>query len=226
MTTLFLTRARLRRDAPVAALARQLVPSEPGARTLAAHRLIWALFADEPDRARDFLWREEAPGRFLALWSRPPAKLDDLFELDTKDFAPALAVGDQLGFSLRANPVVARVATKGERGKRHDLVFDALRHLPPADRAGQRLAVVAQAGRAWLIRQGAVHGFGIDGDTALDGYQRERIPRDGARDIVFGRMDKTGRLTVQDPTRFLAGLAAGFGRARAFGCGLMLIRRA
>lgn len=40
MTTLFLTRARLRRDAPVAALARQLVPSEPGARTLAAHRLI------------------------------------------------------------------------------------------------------------------------------------------------------------------------------------------
>jgi len=33
-------------------------------------------------------------------------------------------------------------------------------------------------------------------------------------------------LTVEDPPLFLVALAAGFGRARAFGCGLMLIRRA
>jgi CRISPR system Cascade subunit CasE len=30
---------------------------------------------------------------------------------------------------------------------------------------------------------------------------------------------------VKEPDRFLAKLAQGFGRARAFGCGLMLIRR-
>jgi CRISPR system Cascade subunit CasE len=33
-------------------------------------------------------------------------------------------------------------------------------------------------------------------------------------------------LTVRNPASFLATLGQGFGRARAFGCGLMLIRRA
>jgi CRISPR system Cascade subunit CasE len=39
-------------------------------------------------------------------------------------------------------------------------------------------------------------------------------------------LDFEGVLEVTDPVRFLAALANGFGRARAFGCGLMLIRRA
>lgn len=35
-----------------------------------------------------------------------------------------------------------------------------------------------------------------------------------------------GTLTVEDPPRFLSAIATGFGKARAFGLGLMLIRRA
>ena len=42
---------------------------------------------------------------------------------------------------------------------------------------------------------------------------------------MFGVMDFSGMLEVKDPARFLTQLAQGFGRARAFGCGLMLIRR-
>ena len=42
----------------------------------------------------------------------------------------------------------------------------------------------------------------------------------------FGILDLTGLLEVTDPPLFLSHLAAGFGRAMAFGCGLMLIRRA
>jgi CRISPR system Cascade subunit CasE len=42
----------------------------------------------------------------------------------------------------------------------------------------------------------------------------------------LGLLDLRGILTVDDPTRFIERLAQGFGRARAFGCGLMLIRRA
>ncbi|MFC7557472.1 type I-E CRISPR-associated protein Cas6/Cse3/CasE [Pseudoroseomonas wenyumeiae] len=39
-------------------------------------------------------------------------------------------------------------------------------------------------------------------------------------------LDLTGILVVRDVALFLPALAAGFGRARAFGYGLMLIRRA
>jgi CRISPR system Cascade subunit CasE len=231
MTALFLSRARLRRDGALAALARLLVPDDAAARTAAAHRLVWALFADGADRARDFLWREEAPGRFLTLSRRPPENPEGLFDLDTQAFAPALAAGDRLGFALRANPVVARPDTPGQRGRRHDVVMDALRNLPHDQRAAARLETAAEAGRAWFTRQGARHGFRPLGQPGVDGYQRIRIQRDEKESksqksgLVFGQLDIDGIIEVEDPARFLDSLAQGFGRARAFGCGLMLIRR-
>ena len=225
MTGLFLSRARLRRDTgAVAALARLLVPDGAGPRAAATHHLAWALFADTPGRQRDFLWREEAPGRFMTLSARPPAAFD-LFEVDSKPFAPCLAAGDRLGFALRANAVVARPEAPGQRGKRHDVVMDALRHVPEGQRAAARLGVVGDAGRAWLARQGAAHGFTPGDGVGVDGYEQIEIARGGGRTARFSRLDFSGALTVTDPAAFLAALAAGFGRARAFGCGLMLIRR-
>ena len=223
MTALWLSRLRLSRDAPIAALAPLLLP--PGdARVAAGHRLVWALFSDGEERRRDFLWREEAPGRFLALSARPPVAMD-LFDVETKAFEPALASGDRLGFVLRANAVVSRSAGPGKRGRRHDVVMDALRNLPHGQRAGARLAAVASVGQAWLQRQGEAAGFQLEQGLAVDGHDRVSIERDGARPATFGVLDFSGTLRVQDPGRFLASIPAGFGRARAFGCGLMLIRR-
>ena len=48
----------------------------------------------------------------------------------------------------------------------------------------------------------------------------------GLAPIRFSVLDFTGVLEVRDPAAFLAAIARGFGRAKAFGCGLMLIRRA
>lgn len=81
---------------------------------------------------------------------------------------------------------------------------------------------------AWLARQGETAGFRLIGAetgaysvAALPGH---RGPR--RRQPQFGILDMTGALEVTDPAVFLARLAQGFGRAKAFGCGLMLIRRA
>ena len=226
MSALWLTRARLRRDsAATGSLARLLVPEGEGPRVAAGHHLVWALFADTADRRRDFLWREDAPGRFMALSARPPTPLPDLFDVDTKPFEPALSPGDRLGFSLRANPVVSRTDGSAGRGRRHDVVMDALRHVPDGDRADQRREVMEQAGQAWIARQGTAHGF-EPGAVAIDGYEPVRVPRDKGGPARFSRLDFTGALVVTDPAAFLSTVAAGFGRARAFGCGLMLIRRA
>lgn len=226
--TLYLCRARLRRDADVAALAPLLLPADAPARIVAAHRLVWSLFADGPDRRRDFLWREEKPGHFLALSLRPPADPHGLFEVEFKPFEPALVPGDRLGFTLRANPVIARPVVRGERGKRHDVVMDALyRDASGSERAMARPDAILRAGAAWLARQGAAQGFTPEDGVGVDGYETVRIARErGEKPIRFGMLDLTGLLTVREPDRFLAALAQGFGRSRAFGCGLMLIRRA
>jgi len=231
VTDLFLGRARLRRDAPAQALARLLVPDDGAARVAASHHLVWSLFADTPDRRRDFLWREEAPGQFMTLSSRPPSDEHSLFTVDYQPFAPALDPGDHLSFSLRANPVIARQTTPGQRGRRHDVVMDALYRSEGVDRASERPNLIATAGTAWLARQGEAHGFAPAYAVTVDGYETVRIAREAARGskappIRFGRLDIAGVLKVTDPPLFLAALAAGFGKSRAFGCGLMLIRRA
>lgn len=224
MTEWFLSRARLRRDAPIAALAQLLVPDNTADQAAASHRLVWALFADGADRKRDFLWRQEAPGRFMILSARPPVDSHALFDLHFKPFAPMLAVGDQLGFTLRANAVVARPEKPGQRGKRHDVVMDLLRQAS-GPRAEERTNAILMAGRSWLANQGEAHGFVPRGEAAVDGYNRIVVPRPVGRPAVFGVVDITGVIELRDADRFLAKLVQGFGRARAFGCGLMLIRR-
>lgn len=172
---LHLSRVRLRRDADLAALAPLLDPAAPvpeaaldsrerGRRLDAHHRLIWSLFADNPDRRRDFLWRAEGGGRFTLLSARPPAQ-SALFEpVETRPFAPDLAVGDSLAFALRANATrtfeISTASVGGRPRKAHrDVVMLALHNLPREARAAKRMQFAQEAGAAWLEGQGARAGF-------------------------------------------------------------------
>jgi CRISPR system Cascade subunit CasE len=203
-----------------------LVPEELGARLGAAHSLVWALFADGPDRRRDFLWREVRSGEFLILANRPPTDAHNLFDLEYKPFAPVLRPGQSLGFDLRANPVISVPANPGRRGKRHDVVMHALSTVARNERASAREAAIREAGTAWLVRKGRAAGFSVDPSRLyIDSYDRVRIPRSDARTVIFSTLTFQGVLTVEDPAQFLAAVLCGFGTAKGFGCGLMLIRR-
>lgn len=233
MTAMFLSRARLRSDSSVKAIAPLLLPADDHARLLAAHRLVWSLMSDDPERTRDFLWREEQPGAFLILAPRPADPNGGLFDVESKPWEPRLRAGDRLGFMLRANPTVARNASvrvpgqRGVRGKRHDVVMDVLHDVAPGKRAAQRPDAVSAAGERWLIQQGTRVGFKPDSDTLrIDGYDTVRISRGGEKPVEFGRLDFEGVIKVTDPAAFLVAVVTGLGRARAFGCGLMLLRRA
>ncbi len=48
----------------------------------------------------------------------------------------------------------------------------------------------------------------------------------GNKEIRYNTMDFRGILTVTDSDQFANTLMQGLGKAKAFGCGLMLIRRA
>lgn len=239
MNTRYLSRARLRPDIDGPTLARALLAHDPNANVAAAHRLVWALFADGPDRRRDFLWRAETPGSvatttFYLLSERPPEDRLGIFELDPpKRFTPNLKPGDRLRFALRANPVVTRKDPRG-LARRHDVVMDWLRRngIGPGARALHRRDAVEAAAVAWLEAQGERYGFVLarrpDGTPVLraDGYEQHVLPRERARPATFSVLELEGELVVGEPDRFLEAVARGFGKARAWGCGLMLIRRA
>lgn len=227
MTAPFLSRIALRRDASVQAFARLLVPDGQGPQHRAAHHLLWALFGDTPDRDRDFLWRQVEPGRYMVLSARPPVDTHGLFVIESRPFAPVLRAGDRLRFLLRANATVDRKTQGRARSTRHDVVMDALHRLPQRDRADARPDAVAGAVAAWVERQGVRAGFVPAAPVEVESYDVLRIGRPGeTSQASFGVVDLTGELTVTEPADFIAGLSRGFGRAKAFGCGLMLIRRA
>ena len=222
------SRARLRRDATVKALLPLLQSGNNGSHH-PAHHLVWSLFADAPDRRRDFLWREMARGTFLILSARRPVDHHPLFVIDApKPFAPLLEAGDRLQFSLRANPVVRRFDPRRGRSVKHDVVMDALCSHPGGERVERRFDVMREWGFAWLERQAERGGFTVETDgVRVDSYEQHRITRRGrAPAMSFSTLDFDGSLTVNDPDLFLTAIAGGFGAAKAYGCGLMLIRRA
>lgn len=228
MSAGFLSRIALRRDASVQTIARLLVPQGGGQQHGAAHHLLWALFGDDPERRRDFLWRQTDPGHFIVLSAREPVDQHGLFDIETRPFAPDLKEGENLRFLLRANATVDRKASGRARSQRHDIVMDALHKLSPKERAAAREALIPPAVQAWLTRQGERTGFSLDaGALCVEACDVLRIPRpQGQGRATFGIVDVTGVLHVKDLAVFVPALMVGFGRARAFGCGLMLVRRA
>ena len=168
-------------------------------------------------------------GAFLVLSARRPEDRHALFEIDEpKAFAPALAPGDRLRFSLRANPTVRKSKEPGQRhAPRHDVVMDALRPLQDGSRAEHRMSAIRKKGFDWLARQGCKAGFEIREDELLcEGYRQHRIDRDaGDSTLSFSSLDFEGVLKVREPDLLTSAIARGFGPSKAFGCGLMLIRR-
>ena len=227
--TAYLSRVTLRRDQQTIKALRSLLLDNARGGGATGHHLMWSLFCDTPDRRRDFLWRESAQGMYYVLSTRPPVDRHAMFDLsEPKEFAPSLANGDRLRFSLRANPVVRRLVPDKKHATKHDVVFDALRKQAVGCRASHRHTVIQEQGFAWLARQGKQSGFSAEqGAINIDGYRQHQIRRrQPSKPMTFSTLDFEGVLTVEDPSRFLPTVLRGFGSAKAYGCGLMLIRRA
>lgn len=191
------------------------------------HRRVWELFGDEPDAAerapRPFLFRAGDRGRYMILSSRPPAPAEH-WTLDVADFAPTFAAGQRLRFRLRANPSRTLPRGAGADAGKH---VDAVMHAKRAASAlfGPEEAEAAALG--WLWGREEALGVRFDRDACLMmEYRQHRATYKGGEPLRFSTADYAGAFEVADPTALLAGLARGVGRARAFGCGLMLVRPA
>jgi CRISPR system Cascade subunit CasE len=198
------------------------------------HQLLWKLFPDEPDANRDFLFRkiesETLPVYYL-LSQREPVASDSMFTIESKPFGPQLNSGDRLQFSLRANATVTKKVDgkESKKRKRDDVFMEALaknRVLPEPERKRSQ-EVLEESGRSWLMSRSEKAGFALDGGSLfVEGYQKlDGLKKETGHSIKIGAIDFSGILTVTDPERFKETLLTGIGKSRAFGCGLLLIRR-
>lgn len=218
-----------------------------------AHQALWRLLSCSSDQKRSFLFRAEdrtdRPSFLVLSNDRPEARGEGLWWIESKPFAPVLAGGQRLGFRLRASPVVRKgervEGKKNRRVHRHDVVMDLAMDLKREGKAlPDQATLTLQAGLRWLAAQGERSGFrlarasadaiGDDGilgpgeEAALrvSGYRQHRLVRKGEAPVRFSSLDFEGILEVVDPTLFLTRVGQGFGPQKAFGCGLMLLRKA
>lgn len=200
-----------------------------------AHQWLWQFLPAPPGSVRNFVFRRrDADGmpRFYVVSDREPLSPTPHWQVQSRPYAPALATGDRLAFELRANPVVT-VKNANGKAARHDVVMHAktlllkerqLAHWaewatpdqPPLQ------ALVHQGCSAWLLARCERLGIQLDSATlAVDGYEQHRGKRGELR---FSSVDFSGILTVLDPAALGCALRLGVGHAKAFGCGLLLIR--
>jgi CRISPR system Cascade subunit CasE len=198
------------------------------------HQALWALFSDSPERRRDFIYRrmDGEPGlAFLVVSERPPSNPLGNWSVETKEYAPALSVGDRLGFSLRANPVRAGRNAGGKQA-RFDVVMDRKKALREqglgSDEMPSQAAIAQEAGTEWIKARQEKLGFEADLEgLRADGYRILEMPRGkGKGKVRIATLDFEGVCCVEDPGRMQMALFNGIGPAKAFGCGLMLVKRA
>lgn len=184
------------------------------------HRVLWRLFPGKPREPRQgdteprqgFLFRVEdnRPGRPARMLVQSRHHPSPVALLGSREVNPQPASGQRLAFLLTANPIKTIKDTQTEQK-------------PGKSRETCRVPLVKEEEqRAWLARKlaGAAE---IEAVTLLP--HQPLFFRRGSRAGKLSTLSFEGVLGVQDPARLVALLENGVGPAKAFGCGLLLVRR-
>lgn len=224
----YFSRVRLNQSA----LANYLL--KPENRAYQLHQTLWELFPDQAERS--FLFREfEDRGgviNYFLLSSIPPKDHHPwIAQIDSKPYAPNLRNGQQFTFDLRANPVVSVKKPNG-KSARHDVLMMAKKAAKAENPEihGQELQeIMLEAAAEWLRNEERKAKWGIEIEEILEisAYQQHQLTRRSEKSptIRFSSVDYKGQLRIVEAERFIDQLCKGFGHSKAFGCGLMLLRR-
>lgn len=204
-------------------LSRVEIPWEFSRNPYDLHRQLWRLFPGEEKEMRSnneelrqgFLFRIEdnptgRPARLLVQSLRAPEATSGIVLVGTREFQPQPVASQRLAFLLTANPVKT--------------ITDAQRDAKPGKKSEKcRVPLIKEEEqREWIARKLASMGE-IEAVNILP--HAPIYFRKGNRGGKLATVTFDGVLRVSDPTRMTELLRNGIGHAKAFGCGLLLVRR-
>jgi CRISPR system Cascade subunit CasE len=204
-------------------LSRVEIPWDLARNPYDVHRRLWRLFPGEEKETRrsadetrqGFLFRVESyqtgrPLRILLQSRQAPHSLPELQVLGTREFHPQPASGQRLEFLLTANPVKT--------------ITDAQREAKPGKTAEKcRVPLIHEdEQRDWLKRK-LLEAGDVEAVSVL--AHPPMFFRKGRQGGKLATVTFEGVLRVFEPTALVSRLQNGIGPAKAFGCGLLLVRR-
>ncbi|MEO6825174.1 MAG: type I-E CRISPR-associated protein Cas6/Cse3/CasE [Nitrosospira sp.] len=212
------------------------------------HQWLWKFFPGSADQRRDFIFRrheQEQMPRFYVVSQRLPTAFSEAWPVKSRSYDPRLKEGQRLSFQLRANPVITKRNADG-KSQRHDVVMEAKKRLLAENGFNNEANWAAWKNESkkpllyelvqkhcgdWLDGVAERNGFKValtDEDELqrrlqVDAYEQCKAGK-RPRDILFSTVDFSGELRVTNPALFNLALYKGLGHAKAFGCGLLLVR--
>jgi len=204
-------------------ISRVEIPWEASRNPYDIHRLLWRIFPGKSREARrtneedrkGFLFRIERnqpgyPVRVLIQSNQRPVPVGNIALIGSREFNPSPANGQRLAFLLTANPI--KTITDEQLESKPDKRSEKCR--VPLLKEEEQLE--------WLSRK-------LDGVADIESSAvLPHAPlyfRKGNRGGKLLPVTFEGVLTVRDGIALSKHLANGIGPAKAFGCGLMLVRR-
>lgn len=215
----------------------------------AEHQWLWKFFPSNRDQTRDFIFRRhehEQTQRFYLVSHRPPTAFSEAWQVQSRGYDPQVREGQRFSFQLRANPVITQKNAAG-KPQRHDVVMQAKKQLL-AERGLSKDAkwsdwngddnkpllyeLVTMRCGLWLDGVAGRNGFeiapldadGADRKLQIDSYEQNKTSK-GDHAVRLTTVDFSGELVVTSTALFQQALFNGIGHAKAFGCGLLLVKR-
>ncbi|MBI9082986.1 MAG: type I-E CRISPR-associated protein Cas6/Cse3/CasE [Desulfobacterales bacterium] len=194
------------------------------------HQWMWKIFPKDDGHSRDFLYRKEDGNDwpfYYLLSARKPENTLEGIRISTKTYRPEIRPGDRFFFKLRANAVITtKTDDHSNKRRRRDIVEALVDNKKKEDiQLPGKAQLIDEAGGNWIRRQGEDNGFCVD-SLNVENHRLLTLRRGSNQaPIHFGSLDFSGRLLVSEPEAFMNPLLNGLGRSKAFGCGLMLVRR-
>lgn len=174
------------------------------------HTLMWTLFGDHGGRDRDFLYvMDETSNGDVKIFMRSKRRpdLNPFFEFEkVQKIKAGFRCGECFIFQCDFNP------TKTKRGKLVDIVLDE-RHNSQEPRTQIELAY------DWWGRRERDKGFKVR-KVRVQYHRQYDMPRDGRKLSI---MRVVGEIEVVDPHKFQSLFENGIGKAKAKGCGMVLL---
>jgi CRISPR system Cascade subunit CasE len=204
-------------------LSRVEIPWEAARNPYDVHRQLWRLFPGEEREVRrhsdetrqGFLFHVEKSGpgrtaRLLVQSRQAPEIAQGLVMLGTREIRPEPSAGQRLSFLLTANPI--KTIVDAERLDKPDKKSEKCR-VPLIREEDQR---------EWLARK-------LSGAAEVEAVTLQPRPpiyfRKGNRGGKLACVTYEGVLRVTHSGNLVSLLENGVGPAKAFGCGLLLVRR-
>lgn len=192
------------------------------------HQLLWKLFEAPKGASQPFLFRQVLEGadmglRFLLVSQDRPREYPGLL-VESKPYDPQIREGERFYFSARLNPTRTE-KRPGGRGKRQDYVISRLHQLQvgKGERAAMRQHILNEELPQWLMQRAEKRGFLVE-SCVVERYEHVTTAGRG-NSVSYSVADFSGVLRATESEKFRQVLFSGIGHAKAFGCGLLLLKR-